>query len=246
VLSQFVDPTAPQPAGPTLADNITGFYAAYGVLGALYEREKTGKGCRIETSMLESMIAFAPDGFVNHRRHNMTIGPLSRVSTSQSYVFRCQDGKLLAVHLSSQAKFWEGLLEALGRQDLASHPDFAERANRIKNYERLRDELSKTCLTRPCAEWTSRFDASDVPYAPVNSIADVFDDPQVRHLQMFIEVRHPDEGDVCCIQPPIWIDGERPGAPSAPPVLGEHTEAVLSELGFGADGIAALRAAKVV
>jgi formyl-CoA transferase len=161
-------------------------------------------------------------------------------------VFRCQDGKLLAVHLSSQAKFWEGLLEALGRQDLASHPDFAERPNRIRNYERLRDELARTCGTRPRAEWTSRLEASDVPYAPVNDVADVFDDPQVRHLSMFTNLRHPSEGDVCCVQPPIWVDGERPGAASAPPVLGEHTDAVLSELGHGADDIAALRAAKVV
>lgn len=246
VLSQFVDPAAPQPAGPTLADNITGFYAAYGVLGALYEREKTGKGSRIETSMLESTIAFAPDGFVNHRRHGMAIGPLSRVSASQSYVFRCRDGKLLAVHLSSQTKFWEGLLEALGRQDLASHPDFAERANRIRNYERLRDELARTCLTRPRAEWTSRLEAADVPYAPVNDVHDVFDDPQVRHLGMFADARHPSEGDVCCVQSPIWVDGERPGTATAPPVFGEHTEAVLSELGFDAEAVAALRAAKVV
>jgi crotonobetainyl-CoA:carnitine CoA-transferase CaiB-like acyl-CoA transferase len=63
---------------------------------------------------------------------------------------------------------------------------------------------------------------------------------------MFVNARHPSEGDVCCVQPPIWVDGQRPGTTSAPPVLGEHTEAVLSELGFGADDIAALRAARVV
>ena len=79
VLSQFVDPKAPQPAGPTLADNITGFYAAYGIMGALYERERTGKGRRIETSMLEATIAFAPDAFINHKRYGIDIGPLTRV-----------------------------------------------------------------------------------------------------------------------------------------------------------------------
>ena len=246
ILSQFVDPEKPQPGGPTLADNITGFYAAYAVLGALYEREKTGKGCRIETSMLESAIAFAPDGFINYRRHDMTIGPLSRVSASQSFVFRCEDGKCFAVHLSSLAKFWEGLLEALGRHDLVTHPDFSERANRIKNYERLRDELAKTCLTRPRSHWTSRLEAADVPYAPVYSVPEVFDDPQVRHLGMFYSMKHPSEGEVWGIQPPVWVDGERPGSMKPPPVLGEQTEVILSELGHSAESIGALKTAKVV
>src|SRR5688572_16970515 len=75
VLSQFVDPQSPQVGGPTLSDNITGFYCAYGILGALHERERTGKGRRIETSMLEATIAFAPDAFVNHKRYGVPVGP---------------------------------------------------------------------------------------------------------------------------------------------------------------------------
>ncbi len=92
VLSQFVDPQSPQVGGPTLSDNITGFYAAYGILGALHERERTGKGRRIETSMLEATIAFAPDAFINHKRYGTSVGPLTRVSASQSYAFRCRTG----------------------------------------------------------------------------------------------------------------------------------------------------------
>jgi formyl-CoA transferase len=176
----------------------------------------------------------------------MTIGPLSRVSASQSFVFRCEDGKCFAVHLSSQAKFWEGLLEATERHDLATHPDFSERANRIKNYERLRDELARTCLARPRSHWTSRLEAADVPYAPVYSVPEVFDDPQVRHLGMFYSTKHPSEGEVWGIQPPVWVDGERPGSMKPPPVLGEQTDVILSELGHSADSIGALKAAKVV
>jgi crotonobetainyl-CoA:carnitine CoA-transferase CaiB-like acyl-CoA transferase len=246
VLCQFVDPDTPQPGGPTLADNITGFYAAYAVLAALYEREKTGRGCRVETSMLEAMAAFAPDGFINHRRHNMHIGPLSRVRTSQSYVFPCQDGKCFVVHLSSQAKFWEGLLKALDRHDLATHPDFAERKNRIANYENLRDELARTCLTRPRSEWTLRLEAEDVPYAPVYNIPEVFDDPQIKHLGTFYRLRHPIQGEVWGVQPPVFFDGERPGAMTPPPVVGENTDTILSELGRDAEAIAALRAAKAI
>jgi formyl-CoA transferase len=246
VLSQFIDPEVPQISGPTLSDNITGFYAAYAVLAALYEREKTNKGCRIETNMLEATIAFAPDAFVNYRRHGMEIGPLSRVSASQSYVFRCQDGKCVAVHLSSPNKFWEGLLEVLGRQDLATHPDFAQRENRIKNYAKLRAELAKTFITRRRSEWTSRLETADVPHAPVYNIPEVFDDPQVKHLDTFYRLQHPTEGDVWGIQPPVFFDGQRPGTMTPPPVVGEHTEAILSELGQSVDAIKILKERKIV
>jgi len=100
--SLFLDPEQPHVQGPTLSDNVTGFYTAYAVLAALFERVKTGKGRRIETSMLESTIAFAPDAFVNFKRHGIKGAPTTRAAVSQSYAFRCGDGRLIAVHLSSQ------------------------------------------------------------------------------------------------------------------------------------------------
>lgn len=246
VLSQFLEPEAPQVAGPTLSDNITGFYAAYGVLGALYERERTGKGRRIDTSMLEATIAFAPDAFINHTRFGMEIGPLTRVSTSQSYAFRCQDGKLIAIHCSSQLKFWEGLVRATGRQDLATHPDFDSRDKRIANYKALWAELGTTFATRPRGEWAQRLEAEDVPYAPVLNVDEVLVDPQVQHLGTFYRVRHPTEGEVLGVYPPLRFDGERPADMTAPPTLGEHTDAVLSELGLAPTEIEQLRTRKVV
>jgi crotonobetainyl-CoA:carnitine CoA-transferase CaiB-like acyl-CoA transferase len=246
VLSQFVEPEKPQPAGPTLSDNISGYYLAYGVLAALFERERTGKARRVETSMLEATIAFAPDAFINHKRFGLDIGPLTRVSTSQSYAFRCRDGGVIAIHLSNQPKFWQGLLNALERQDVAADPRFVDRSDRIRNYRELRDELAKTFLTRPRAEWEQRLEAEDVPYAPVLSPGEVFDDPQVRHLGSFYAVAHPTEGEVCGVNPPVFLGGARPGTIAPPPTLGEHTDAVLQELGLSAQEIAELRAQKVV
>jgi crotonobetainyl-CoA:carnitine CoA-transferase CaiB-like acyl-CoA transferase len=248
VLNQFLDPEKPQPAGPTLSDNISGYYLAYGILAALFERARTGEARRVETSMLEATMAFAPDAFINHKRFGLDVGPLSRVSTSQSYAFRCQDEKLIAIHLSNQQKFWEGLLAALERADVAEDPRFADRRDRIKNYKELRDELAGTFLSRPRQEWERRLQAEDVPYAPVLGPGEVFDDPQVRHLESFYAVEHPREGEVCGVNPPVWFDGARPGGGTIapPPTLGEHTEAVLGELGFSGADIAALRSAKVI
>ena len=245
-LSQFLDPASPQVAGPTLADNVTGHYAAYAILAALYERTRTGKGRRIETSMLESMIAFAPDAFINRQRHGARIDQLSRVSVSQSYAFRCQDGRLIALHLSSQQKFWDGLLAALERPDLATHPDFATREQRVANYKALQAALGPTFATKPRDHWAARLEAHDVPYAPVLDVDEVPQDAQVKHLNTFYRVTHPREGEVLGIPPPVWFDGQRPGPMAPPPVLSEHTDEVLHELGHDADEIAEMKRAKVV
>jgi crotonobetainyl-CoA:carnitine CoA-transferase CaiB-like acyl-CoA transferase len=110
----------------------------------------------------------------------------------------------------------------------------------------LSAELAKTFLTRPRADWLQRLQAEDVPHAPVLTAGEVFDDPQVRHLGSLRRLEHPREGEMWVVNPPVWLDGERPGAMQPPPVLGEHSDEVLAELGLGAAEIAQLRKDKVV
>lgn len=227
--SLLLDPAAPNAVGPTVADNVTGMYACYGILGALVGRGKTGKGARVSASMLESTIAFIPDAFANFTRLGIVGDPHTRVATSQSYALACADGRMVAVHLSSPEKFWKGLLAAIECPGLGEDERFRTRDARVANYAALKAELADAFRTQPRAEWCRRLERQDVPHAPIWSVREVIDDPQVRHLGTFYEMRHPTEGSVTGIQRPVVIDGERGPNRRAAPALGEHTAAIFRE-----------------
>jgi crotonobetainyl-CoA:carnitine CoA-transferase CaiB-like acyl-CoA transferase len=246
IASLLLDPEKPQAAGPTIPDNATGMFACYGILGALYERERTGKGRRVEINMMEAAISFIPDPFANHTQMGIENTPITRVASSHSFAFRCADGKLVAVHLSSQPKFWEGLLAALERPELAQDERFATREARIENFAELTHVLGETVARRPRAEWMARFEANDVPFAPVHTIPEVIEDEQVRHLQTFRTLKHPTEGEIVAIRRPARIDGGRDGSNLPAPTLGQHTDAVLGELGYGAEEIEKLKETKAI
>ncbi|HXF33432.1 MAG TPA: CoA transferase, partial [Candidatus Acidoferrales bacterium] len=155
---------------------------------------------------------------------------LTRVAASQSYAFSCSDGKLLAIQLSTQEKFWTDLLGAIERPELASDPRFASRDARVANYVQLRSVLRDVFATRSRAEWFAKLERCDVPFAPVHALPDVVADEQVAHLGTFYSVRHPVEGDLTLIHNPVRIDSARVDAELPPPTLGEHTAEILDEL----------------
>ena len=228
--SVTLDPEKPQASGPTIADNVTGMYAACGVLGALYERENTGRGRRIEVNMLEAAVSFVPDAFSNFTRMQIDNQPRTRVASSQSYAFRCADGKLIALHLSSPQKFWESLLGVIGRPDLKTDVRFATRDARVRNYAILEEELAKVIAGKDRLHWMTKLDRADVPFAPVQTVSEVLDDPQIKHLETFYQQTHPTEGPLTLIRRPILIDGNRDIQSRPPPVLGEHTREILQDL----------------
>lgn len=230
--SQILDPEQPAVRGPSLSDNITGMYAAYGILGALHARSRTGEGARVEVNMLEASIAFSPEGFAQYTQKGIIPSPQSRVAISQSYAFRCADDRLISVHLSSVDKFWKGFINAIERTDLLEDERFATAPMRTKNYSQLSELLAETLLMRRRDEWCARLEASDVPFAPVNSAPEVMKDPQVLHLGVFYDVNHHEQGTQTAIHRPVRINGQRGPSDRAAPSLGEHSDAIQSEFGL--------------
>jgi crotonobetainyl-CoA:carnitine CoA-transferase CaiB-like acyl-CoA transferase len=225
-LRLLVNPGNPRVVGPAIADAITGYYAAYGILGALHERHRTGKGRTVEVSMLEAMAHFNLDAFTHLFSVGEVMGPYSRPSVSQSYVLACADGKWIALHMSSPEKFWQGLATAIERKNLFDDPRFATRQARIENQEDLIEVLGAIFVRRNRDEWCRRLEANDVPYAPMYTTAEVPDDPQARHLQLFVETEHPQVGRFRTVRSPVSFDGERALDVTAPPLLGEHDDAL--------------------
>ncbi len=236
------DPEDPQIAGPTVSDYVTGMYACTGILSALHERHATGKGRRVEVNLLEGAISIMADYVATYTQRGVNSQPLTRTAASQCFALRCGDGKLIALHLSRHEKFWGNLVKALGRDDLATHEKFSARQGRIDNYQELRSALGAEFATRPRLHWMQVLEENDVPFAPVNDIAEVCVDPQVKHLGTLCETTHPTEGKVVGIRNPVMFDGER-GDVVAAPTHGEHTQSVLSELGYTEEEIRELEAA---
>jgi len=230
-LHLLVNPDNPRVVGPAIADSLTGFYAAYGIMGALVERGRTGVGRKVEVSMLEAMSHFNLDSFTHYLQADELMGPYSRPRVSQSYVLECGDGKWIALHMSSPEKFWQGLANAIENPQLLQDPQFSTRDQRIANQEILIKVLGEHFKRRPRAQWCERLKAEDVPHSPMYDAAEVLADPQVQHLQLLTEAQHPVMGSFRTIRSPVSFDGERAMEVTAPPTLGEHNEEIRKELG---------------
>ncbi|MEO8921572.1 MAG: CoA transferase [Caldimonas sp.] len=229
-LGLLVNPENPRVVGPAIADSLTGFYAAYGVMGALIERGRTGKGRTVEVSMLEAMAHFNLDAFTHFFQAGEVMGPYSRPRVSQSYVLECGGGKWIALHMSSPEKFWQGLARAIEQPNLFDDPRFATRGARIENQEALIALLGERFKKRPRDEWCVRLQGQDVPNSPMYDTSEALDDPQAVHMQMTASAEHPVMGLFRTVRSPVSFDGERALDVRPPPTLGEHNDEIRYEL----------------
>jgi crotonobetainyl-CoA:carnitine CoA-transferase CaiB-like acyl-CoA transferase len=231
-LSVVVDPRDPRFLGPALADAITGIYAAYGVLGALVQRARTGGGTLVEVSMLEAMTHFAVEPFAAYFALGTVPRSDDRPRLAQAYILRTADARLIVLHLSSLEKFWTGLVAALDDAPLARDPRFHTRQARIDHYEALRSELMRRFGARDLAHWAERLRRHDVPHAPINGIDEVVADPQVAHLGIIVPVETAHGGERA-VRPPVRFAGGRARSVRSAPLLDEHGAQIREALGRG-------------
>jgi crotonobetainyl-CoA:carnitine CoA-transferase CaiB-like acyl-CoA transferase len=229
-LRLLVNPQHPRVVGPAIADAMTGFYTAQGILAALHERHATGKGRLVETSMFEAMAHFNLDDFTHLLSADEVMGPYSRPHVSQSYVFACADGKWLALHMSSPPKFWENLATAVGEPDMLARPEFAGREARIAHYDDVVAFLAPIFAARTRDDWCAALAAGEVPHAPVQTSSEVLASPQAQALGLCVEDPKGPHGVFRTIRSPLSFDGERMTSVTAPPVLGQHDHEIKSAL----------------
>lgn len=230
LLSLLSDPDDPKVMGMALSDYVTGLCAAYGILGALLARARSGEGCRIETSLLQATFSFIGETAAGYLRTGAMPNRMARVKNAHAFAFLCGDGRPLAVHCSVPEKFWLALLEAIDRREIAADPRFEGRDGRRENYEALERLLAPTFRTKTRAEWLDVLSANDVPAAPINNIAEVLEEPQVRELDLVEEIEHPTAGKWRLVRGPVRFDDLRRQTSAAAPLLGEHSEVILREL----------------
>ncbi len=229
-LRLLVNPENPRVVGPAIGDAVTGFYTAYGILAALYEREKTGKGRKVETSMFEAMSHFNLDDFTHYLSVDEVMGPWSRPHVSQSYVFQCSDGGWIALHMSSPPKFWENLATAVGQPDMLQRPEFESRPARIANYEKVIDFLAPIFATRPREHWEAELTRLEVPHSAVYTSKEVVEGDLAKHHRLVIEGQGA-RGTFRTIRNPIRFDGEVETDVVPPPELGADNEEILGRKG---------------
>ena len=241
MLSLLMDAKNPRPIGPNYADSLSGMFACVGVLGALVARAQTGKGQRLNATMAGAILGFLIAPATDCLATGKIPGPYTRPMQSQTYAFSASDGLPFAIHLSSPQKFWEGLCKAVGRPEMIDDPRFNTRPNRRKNYLQLNATFAEFFKEKPRAYWLEQLEVNDVPHTPVYNLAEVFQDPQIKHMGLEIQIERKDKPAIRTVKFPIDYSDTKVPHPAAPPELGEHNTELLKSLGYDDAEIAELK-----
>jgi crotonobetainyl-CoA:carnitine CoA-transferase CaiB-like acyl-CoA transferase len=236
----------PQKVGVPIIDLMTGMYAAVAVLAALARRAETGQGETIDLAMLDVGAAFLANQAMNWLVGGKTPqrGGNRHPNIQPQDVFPCADGYLvLAVGNDGQ---FRKLCEAIGQPGLGTDPRFAANAGRVRNNAELTPLLHDAFGRLTQAELIARLDAAGVPCAPINTVPQVFDDPQIRHREMLRHLPHPLAGTVPQVVSPLRFAEAPLRYDRAPPTLGQHTDEILEALGIDAAARAGLAERGVV
>lgn len=235
----------PVKVGLPITDLITAMWGSFGIVSALYERERTGKGEYIDLGMLESALPWltkqAGKEFADEKPQRMgtkdpVLAPYQTFETADGYInVACLNQKL-----------WRGLCKALDRPDLVEDPRFETNADRVKHMAELEAELEETLRTRTTDEWIDVLvEDAGIPAGPVFDVEDALTNPQVSARDAVTEVEHPKLGTIPVVEHPLHYKHARSGFESPPPLLGEHNREIFREFGYSDAELDELEAAGV-
>jgi crotonobetainyl-CoA:carnitine CoA-transferase CaiB-like acyl-CoA transferase len=222
----------PQKVGVAVADLFTGMYATVAILAALRHRDATGQGQAVDMALLDTQVAMLANLGANYL---VTGQPPRRAGNAHQnivpyQVFPVADGHLILA-VGNDAQFARFCAVA-GCPELAADARFARNADRVRHREQLVPLLAERLLQRGKADWLTALEAAKVPCGPINDLAEVFADPQVRERSMTAHVPHPLSDALTLVSSPIKMSATPPGLRRAPPLLGQHTDEVLAEFGL--------------
>jgi crotonobetainyl-CoA:carnitine CoA-transferase CaiB-like acyl-CoA transferase len=236
----------PMRVGIPVADLCAGLFCAMGILLALLERQRSGEGQWVTTSLLQAQIFMLDfqaarwliDGEVPKQAGN------NHPTSIPTGVFKTADGYINIA--TTGGRIWERFCQAIGGEELAHHPDYATSTARSENRDALNAAIGQRLINRSGAEWVERLNAAGVPCGPIYAIDQTFADPQVRHLGMTQTVQTADRGPLAMVAQPLSLSRTPSRLAAPPPERGEHTDGVLAAFGFSAQEIAELHRGKVV
>ena len=236
----------PVRAGIAIADTTAGVFGAVGILTALYEREKTGQGQWVRTSLLESLLAtmdfqcarylVAGEIPVQAGNDHPTIIPTGVFDTQDGQVNICVSGTVM----------WKRFCHAMGRERWLDDPRFATNKNRSANRRELNDEIAAVFATQTNEHWIEHLNASGLACGAVNNVKQAFDDAQVRHLGIAWPVAHEKLGDIHLVGQPFSLGNHQAGVRRVAPMPGQDNETILAEIGIQGDTLRQLRSEHVI
>ncbi len=245
MMSLVTDLDDPKVAGVSFVDHAAGIFAAHGIMAALLARAKTQRGQFIDVSLLQVSIAFIESHVADYLNGGEAVSrdnfPKGRI-----YSLLDCDKKPFMVHLSGHNQAWEGLLRAAELDHLIGDPRFDMRKQRSDRHDEIVGILRAQFRKKPRDYWLPRLDANSIPNAPINTIPEVFDNPQIKHMGIPRQITHPQMGTSNLVGSPINMSDTPPRFVRPAPLLGEQTEEILRRLGYGKETIEELRTSGVV
>ena len=237
----------PQKVGIPIIDVMTGMWTAVGVLAALARRDQTGEGEYIDLAMLDVMVATIANQGMNYLVSGKTPRRMGNKhpNIQPQDVFTCSDGKQMVLAVGNDGQF-VNFCEAVGAPELARDPRYVLNSDRVANLQPLMEFITAEIGRRERAEIVDLLRAHGVPCSPINNIAEILEEPQIKHREMLRYLRHPTAGKVPQIVSPLKFRQMPLEFEDAPPLLGADTALVLEDLGFDASDIAALATARII